>query len=228
MQHRLTLLKVGIPIDKTSMFIPPGTFRQEAVEIISKAREAGWLSVGINTALLSETGSQFGTPSVRIDQKYTPATIQQKLDSLKSLGQGNYFVVYNNRWGDIGKIIGGNIFYLSDMYSCGPYTPDIDDISDTWRLELQKGTWPRDIGRNPHDFVSMQKPSLTYNIETIYPENYDWNDTFMRAARDAALRFIRNSAMRESIGELMSVTGKKEVALNWEFYRGVLTPLDFN
>lgn len=222
LQHRLLLLSLGMPIDRTQMHFPPDIFRAEASKIISEGRASGWLSLGISTALRSETGFKFATPTTKIKPDDNEQVVQEKVASLGNLQTGDYFVVYNNLWGDRANIVGGNLLYLSHPYNRESV------VDDAYIIELQKGVWPRDIGQDADGLIHITKERLKHSPLMKLPKDYDGHDSVVERARASALRFAQDSTMRASIGNLMSIVGANQIGLNLQYYKGILTPLDFN
>lgn len=224
LQHRILLQRVGIPTDRSGMHLPAQIFWENADQIIHEANTSGWLGLGVSTALLTEKGYNFGSPSVRFKKNEDSDSINNKLKNLKKelqnyeQAEGDRFILYHNRWDDKINCMGANIFYLNN--------PALNESSadENYLIEIQRGVWPRSIGETNTDLVMVSKYPFNFRSNTVKSSGKQ----DLEFARRLFIKYARNTNIKSSIGELMQTLNVNRLALNFEYYKGLINPLDFN
>lgn len=239
-KRQLMLEKLGIEINP-HLHVPIDVFFDDGREILAELWEMWRMPIGASSALFSETALG-KMPSTRFNPERTEETEQalneyrERLAAFPSKdGKEGFVILYPFVWEDENLVVGG-----SSRFDTPPQLAGEMDTTN-WIIEMQKGRWPRGINRADGGYISfiyegateigpgVFMPKAQRTIVRDASSDVTGEDHLLAVAELEAKRFTQSRHVQAAVFEIMRITGKKSVAIDWMYYRptGRILAVDF-
>lgn len=241
-KRQLLLQRLGIEIN-SHVHVPSEVFFKDGPEIISELHDLWKAPVGISSALYNEPilgrtpATRFSFEMDELEISKELHTYRQRLDNLDTieLEERDQVILYPYVWEDRDFIVGGAFRFDTQLQLAGERDKEI------WTIEMQKGCWHRDINSDSEGYVALEyrpvietspgfyKDTSSRRVHKISP-NVSKHDTVLAAAEIEAKNLAQRSLkFRRAISELMRITQKQPIAVEWVYHllSGKIVAIDF-
>lgn len=131
----------------------------------------------------------------------------------------DHVILYPFVWDDKEAVVGG-----ASRFDTKPQLAGEPDRT-IWRVEMQKGVWPRGLDPAKRNFVTFGYQTT----EEVRPEEFEPrrrgyfhlpfgtkpNDLLLTTAEEAARRFTTSFAVKRTVLAIMNLTGQRPICLEW-------------
>jgi hypothetical protein len=242
-KRQIICQKLGLPVNP-HVHIPISQLDDHYYEILSNLRELWGMPIGVSAALSDEPDYGWSTPTKQFplipiegetEEGFIAFMEKLKQDKHYKHDPIDHAIFYPFVFGEEDRegVVGGRI-----LFSKRPSLTREQIRENSWRMELQRGRWPRGIDPNKGRFLSIDHPGMGNDMiselsrDPSQPEvkevkgdlNNDW---LLQSAEQEGRDLTKNPIFLQAIMRIMDLTKKENIVLEFFYRNGKIQVVDF-